>query len=124
VSQSAEAQQLAAFLRMFKHRMDRSYEALAKRSGVSSSTLHRYCTGASVPADYGAVQRFARECGATPPELRELHRRWALADAARKDDSVEVRPHPRPARSLLAAGTAALVIVAGVTWRLLGREAS
>jgi transcriptional regulator with XRE-family HTH domain len=124
VSQTAEAQQLAAFLRMFKHRMDRSYEALAKRTGVSSSTLHRYCTGTSVPADYGAVQRFARECGATPPELRELHRRWALADAARKEDSAETPPRPRPARSLLAVGTAALVIVVGVAWRFLSRGAS
>jgi hypothetical protein len=36
-----------------------------------------------VPQDYGSVHRLATVCGATPDELRTLHRLWALADAAR-----------------------------------------
>lgn len=82
--QDAEVQRLAAFLRMFKNRTDRSYEALAKRTGASSSSLHRYCAGTKVPSDYGVIQRFAKECGATQEELRELHRLWVLADAVRR----------------------------------------
>lgn len=89
VSQSVEAQQFAAFMRMFKNRIDRSYEALAQRTGISSSSLHRYCNGTNIPASYGVVHRFARECGATQPELNELHRRWTLADAHRRG-----RPEP------------------------------
>jgi len=129
--QSVEAQQFAASMQMFKNRVDRSYGALARRTGISSSSLHRYCTGTKIPADYGTAQRFARECGATPPELRELHRLWALADAGRKaqpepaielDAAVSVAPPRRgPARRF--AGVAALVLLAGgaVWWAVSAR---
>ena len=113
MSQSTEAQRLSAFLRMFKSRMDRSYEALARRSGVSSSALHRYCAGTSVPADYGPVQRFARECGATQPELRELHRLWALADASRRGQPERVaQPKPEQPPRMPDQGTPPLMLVA------------
>jgi Helix-turn-helix domain/Putative peptidoglycan binding domain len=85
--QADELERFATKLRMLKARTDRSYEALAKRTGISSSSLHRYCAGTKIPPNYGAVQRFARECGATQPELHELHRLWALADAARREQS-------------------------------------
>ncbi|MFF7307346.1 helix-turn-helix domain-containing protein [Streptomyces sp. NPDC008137] len=78
-----ETERFAALLRSLKSRSGLSYEALARKSGLAGSTLHRYCRGTSVPQDYGSVHRLATVCGATPEELRTLHRLWALADAAR-----------------------------------------
>ncbi|MFJ8021032.1 helix-turn-helix domain-containing protein [Streptomyces sp. NPDC096311] len=80
-----ETERFAALLRSLKNRSGLSYEALAKKTGTAGSTLHRYCRGTSVPQDYGSVHRFATACGATPDELRTLHRQWALADAARTE---------------------------------------
>ncbi|WP_018547792.1 helix-turn-helix domain-containing protein [Streptomyces sp. LaPpAH-108] len=79
-----EIAEFAALLRDLKQRSGLSYEALAKRAHMSTSTLHRYCKGEGVPADYAALSRFAHLCKATPEELVELHRRWVLADAARE----------------------------------------
>ncbi|MFE9169098.1 helix-turn-helix domain-containing protein [Streptomyces kebangsaanensis] len=74
---------LAQLLRELKDRSGLSYGALAKRLHMSTSTLHRYCSGTAVPVEYAPVERLARVCRATPDELVELHRRWILADAAR-----------------------------------------
>ncbi|GAP50122.1 transcriptional regulator [Streptomyces azureus] len=79
-----ETADFAALLRELKQRSGLSYEALAKRAHMSTSTLHRYCKGEGVPADYASVSRFARLCKATPEEAVELHRRWVVADAARE----------------------------------------
>lgn len=79
-----EIADFAALLRELKQRSGLSYEALAKRAHMSTSTLHRYCKGDGVPADTAAVSRFAQVCRATPEERVELHRRWVLADAARE----------------------------------------
>ncbi|MET8830860.1 helix-turn-helix transcriptional regulator [Streptomyces sp. NPDC004610] len=73
----------AELLRELKERSGLSYGVLAKRLHMSTSTLHRYCNGDAVPADYAPVERFARLCRAAPEELVELHRRWVLADAMR-----------------------------------------
>ena len=78
-----EVGSLAALLQELKDRTPFSYSALAKRLGVSPSTLHRYCRGTTVPADYAPIERFARLCKATPAELAEVHRRWARAYAHR-----------------------------------------
>lgn len=75
-----EAERLAARLRALKCRAGVSYEVLAKSTGVSRSTLHRYGTG-SLPASFGHVLAFGRACGATREELREIHTLWALATA-------------------------------------------
>ncbi|MGG7611665.1 helix-turn-helix domain-containing protein, partial [Streptomyces sp. ZG43] len=77
------AAQLAALLSTLKERSGLSYGALGKRLHLSASTLHRYCNGDAVPADFAPLNRFARLCRATPEELVEVHRRWILADAAR-----------------------------------------
>ncbi|WP_343245685.1 helix-turn-helix domain-containing protein [Streptomyces sp. SID4985] len=98
----------AALLRELKQRSGLSYEALAKRAHMSTSTLHRYCKGEGVPADYAVLSRFARLCRATPEELVELHRRWVLADAARERgrrattdpasaSATDLAPDPAPA---------------------------
>lgn len=79
-----ETADFAALLRELKQRSGLSYEALAKRAHMSTSTLHRYCKGEGVPADYASLSRFARVCKATPQEVVELHRRWVMADAARE----------------------------------------
>jgi transcriptional regulator with XRE-family HTH domain len=88
--QPREVQEFAAHLRMLKYRANRTYEALAKRTGISSSALHRYCHGKSIPREFAPLDRVARACGASREELRELQQRWFLADAARK------RPPPLP----------------------------
>lgn len=80
-----DAERFASRLREFRRRADYSYETLAQKTGISRSSLHRYCTGTSVPQDYGPAHRIAVICGAAPAELRELHRLWALADAERAE---------------------------------------
>ncbi|WP_392671371.1 helix-turn-helix domain-containing protein [Streptomyces sp. LN785] len=79
-----EADEFAVLLKELKDRSGRSYGVLAKKLHVSTSTLHRYCNGDAVPNEYGAVERLARLCGATSDELVELHRRWIVAEAARR----------------------------------------
>jgi hypothetical protein len=74
---------LAALLQELKDRSGLSYGALAGRLHVSTSTLHRYCSGAAVPAAYAIVEQFVRLCRATPDERDEAYRRWVLADASR-----------------------------------------
>ncbi|GAA1228739.1 helix-turn-helix domain-containing protein [Streptomyces rhizosphaericus] len=81
---NGDMEEFAELLRELKGRTNRSYAALAARSGVSASALHRYCSGASVPGDYEVLARFGKACGAGGEELLELHRRWVLADAERK----------------------------------------
>ncbi|MER5568875.1 helix-turn-helix transcriptional regulator [Streptomyces goshikiensis] len=73
----------ARLLRELKDRSGLSYGTLAKRLHMSTSTLHRYCTGDVVPTEYAPVERFARLCKASPEELLELHRNWVLADTNR-----------------------------------------
>ena len=84
---TSETEEFAALLRAAKERSGKSYGQLAGRLHVSTSTLHRYCHGSAVPAEYGPVERFARLCGATPEELLDLHRSWLLADASRRREA-------------------------------------
>ncbi|MFJ8072374.1 helix-turn-helix domain-containing protein [Streptomyces sp. NPDC096176] len=79
-----EAEALAALLRRLKDRSGLSYGVLAGKLHVSTSTLHRYCNGDAVPADFAPVERLARLCGGQSEELVALHRRWILADEARR----------------------------------------
>lgn len=79
-----EAEQLAGVLRQLKDRSGLSYGALAGKLHVSTSTLHRYCNGDAVPAEFAPVERLARLCGAGREEMVDLHRRWILADEARR----------------------------------------
>lgn len=81
---TTEAEAFAELLRDLKDRSGRSYGVLAGKLHVSTSTLHRYCNGDAVPAEFGSVERLARLCGATSAELLELHRRWIIADEARR----------------------------------------
>ncbi|MDJ1136908.1 helix-turn-helix domain-containing protein [Streptomyces iconiensis] len=77
---------LAELLELLKQRSGRSYTALAHRTGLSRSTLHRYCLGTTVPRAFGAVEKVARVCGADRDELDRLYRAWCQAiDAERAE---------------------------------------
>ncbi|MFJ9869248.1 helix-turn-helix domain-containing protein [Streptomyces sp. NPDC101165] len=103
-----ESQELAKLLLALKERSGRSYGALGKRLHISTSTVHRYCNGTTVPNDYAPLERLARVCGATRDELVELHRHWILADAARRRaTSPEGEPADAPDAPDAAVVTAA-----------------
>ncbi|OUC91708.1 helix-turn-helix domain-containing protein [Streptosporangium minutum] len=82
MSEPAAAEDLASYLRGLKNKTGRSYDTLAKRLGISKSTLHRYCSGESVPPRFTLLEQFAKECKANRHELTELHRRWLSAQTA------------------------------------------
>ena len=86
---------LASMLLELKQRSGLSYAQLARRIFTSSSTVHRYCTGESVPADYRVVVRLGEECGASDEELNELLRRWRN----QADEPVQQEVIPDPAGS-------------------------
>ncbi|MEV7006415.1 helix-turn-helix domain-containing protein [Streptosporangium sp. NPDC051022] len=77
-----DLEEFADCLRRMKENAGRTYEALAKRTGISGSAVHRYCSGKGVPADFGTAERIAKACGATSEELFELHRLWIRAETA------------------------------------------
>ncbi len=107
----------AAYLRMLKDRSGQGYERLGRQAGASGSSLHRYCSGKSVPADYRVVHSFAKVCGASADELRELHQLWALADAGRAEEeappAAEVAPPRRRRRWSVPVAIAFVVLLAG-----------
>ncbi|MFD3543791.1 helix-turn-helix domain-containing protein, partial [Streptomyces sp. NPDC058662] len=88
---SGEAERFARLMRELKERAGLSYGVLARKLHTSTSTLHRYCRGEAVPAEFAVVDRFARLCGASQAEAVELHRAWLLADARRRA-AVRVAP--------------------------------
>ncbi|MDQ7811003.1 helix-turn-helix domain-containing protein [Amycolatopsis sp. A133] len=114
----------AAYLRMLKDRSGQGYERLGKQAGASGSSLHRYCSGKSVPADYRVVHSFAKVCGASTEELRELHQLWALADAGRVDEAeqpaaatgADGAPSPRRRGYLAVAVAVVLLVTGGLVW--------
>ncbi|WP_426499586.1 helix-turn-helix domain-containing protein [Streptomyces sp. D54] len=91
---------LAERLSALRERSGRTYASLARRIGVSGSTLHRYCTGRTVPAEFAPVERLARLCGAPAGEREALHRLWILADRERVDRQgpaeAKAKPEPEP----------------------------
>ena len=129
MSVTVHADKFAAYLRMLKDRSGQGYERLGRQAGASGSSLHRYCSGKSVPADYRVVHSFAKVCGASADELRELHQLWALADAGRVDEAppehTESSPEPAdedaprsPRKRWYAAAAIAIVVVlaGGLVW--------
>ncbi|MCT6777508.1 helix-turn-helix domain-containing protein [Streptomyces sp. CS7] len=113
-----EAVEFAALLKDLKDRSGRSYGVLAGKLHVSTSTLHRYCNGDAVPNEFAPVERFARVCGASGDELVEVHRRWIVADAARRRPPASaaapaVAPDAVPAKVPDAAPDTAPAVVPG-----------
>jgi transcriptional regulator with XRE-family HTH domain len=99
------ATELADLLRGMKQRSSCSYEELARRTFVSSSTLHRYCTGRSVPPETAVISRIAKACGASSRELHQVLEVWLVVDRRRLEgestvsapDAGGVRPVEEPA---------------------------
>ncbi|MBJ3806253.1 helix-turn-helix domain-containing protein [Streptomyces flavofungini] len=81
----SETHELADLLQELKERSGRSYTALASRTGLSRSSVHRYCQGLTVPASFGTVERIARVCGAGQRELDRLYGAWARAEARARE---------------------------------------
>ncbi|GAA3395403.1 helix-turn-helix transcriptional regulator [Streptomyces roseoviridis] len=80
----AAVEEFAGLVRTLKARDGRSYEALGRRLSVSASTLHRYCSGTTVPEQFAVVDRLALLCGADEEERRALEAAWSRADRARR----------------------------------------
>lgn len=93
MARTAHQAAFAERLHEFKERSGRSYEALGRRCGLSGSTLHRYCTGGGIPAEFAPLDRLGKLCGASRSELAELHRLWAFAQVQR---DVERAGDPEP----------------------------
>jgi hypothetical protein len=99
----AAVEEFARLVRAMKARDGRSYEALGRRLSVSASTLHRYCSGATVPEEFAVVDRLALLCGADEEERRALEVAWSRADRTRRppvpepDAEPEPGPEPKPA---------------------------
>jgi transcriptional regulator with XRE-family HTH domain len=124
---------LATRLADLKARSGLSYEQLGRKTHLSRSTVHRYCTGRSVPTAFAPVEAIATACGADKAELAKLYRLWERADpdgtglggiAVPDELRAETPPAPAPPRRdwrpvnavlgialvvvLLAGGSAAL----------------
>ncbi|MYQ55478.1 MULTISPECIES: helix-turn-helix domain-containing protein [unclassified Streptomyces] len=104
-----EIQDFAAELSGLKERSGLSYGMLARKLHMSTSTVHRYCNGDAVPHDYAPVERFARVCGASGDELVALHRKWILADEAKRRGARK----PEPGGAAGSGGAAAAGPAAG-----------
>ncbi|MFF1612267.1 helix-turn-helix domain-containing protein [Amycolatopsis sp. NPDC058278] len=89
MSPSQGREELARSLSELKARSKLSYEALARRCHLSRSSVHRYCTAALVPPEFGVLESIATVCGADRAELARLFRCWARA--------VDERPGSQPA---------------------------
>lgn len=92
----AAVEEFARLVRALKARDGRSYEALGRRLSVSASTLHRYCSGATVPEEFTVVDRLAVLCGADEEERRALEAAWTRADGARRPPAPEPGAAPAP----------------------------
>ncbi|MFF9339614.1 helix-turn-helix domain-containing protein [Streptomyces sp. NPDC014773] len=92
----AAVEEFAALVRALKARDGRSFEALGRRLNVSASTLHRYCSGATVPEDFAVVARLAALCGADEEERRALEAAWGRADGTRRPPSPAPTSTPTP----------------------------
>ncbi|ANZ41752.1 hypothetical protein BBK82_43235 [Lentzea guizhouensis] len=85
-----------------KQRSGLSYSELGRKSHVSSSTLHRYCSGKTVPPDYQTVVGIATACSADDAELVELLAQWRAATGRPVVPPTAHRaPEPRPVSLLL-----------------------
>ncbi|WP_424920162.1 helix-turn-helix domain-containing protein [Streptomyces sp. wa13] len=96
----AAVEEFAGLVRELKARDGRSYEALGRRLSVSASTLHRYCSGATVPEEFAVVDRLALLCGADEEERRAMEAAWTEADRARRRAA---SPAPTPVPAVSAA---------------------
>ncbi|MEX5632500.1 helix-turn-helix domain-containing protein [Parafrankia sp. FMc2] len=79
---ASPSEELGELLAALKKRSGHNYEWLGRKVNASKSTVHRYCTGRSVPSEFGPLERIARTCGADSVEIAQLFRAWERATAA------------------------------------------
>ncbi|MER7010358.1 helix-turn-helix transcriptional regulator [Saccharopolyspora sp. NPDC000359] len=84
---------LADALNELKHSSGLSYQQIGDRAHFGRSTVHRYCSGQSVPASFGTVELIAKVCGADRDSLSGLYRLWEQAN----DPNREAEPEEPPA---------------------------
>ncbi|MEO3873294.1 helix-turn-helix domain-containing protein [Nonomuraea sp. B12E4] len=70
---------MAQLLRDLKERSGHSYEWIGRKVNASKSTVHRYCSGESIPPSFGMVEQIALACKASRADLIRLHRLWVRA---------------------------------------------
>lgn len=92
MTDSGAAVALAAYLSDLKTRSGLSYEQLGSKVHLSRSSVHRYCTGRSVPATFAPVEAIATACRADRQDLAKLYRLWERADLSRA--AVQEPPAP------------------------------
>jgi hypothetical protein len=80
------------YIRRLKDRSGRTYDGIAHRTGLSRSTVHRYCRGEAIPRTFAPLEAIATACGADRGELLELHRLWSSEPVPETD------PAPSAAR--------------------------
>ncbi|WP_206797166.1 helix-turn-helix domain-containing protein [Amycolatopsis sp. MtRt-6] len=109
--------EIAKLLSELKQRSGLSYAELGKRTYVSSSSLHRYCTGRSAPPNYQLLVGIAQECGATDEELSELLLRWRRREGGARPaedppaaPTVRARKAGHPRTRLVAVAVAMLMV--------------
>ncbi|HEY6798438.1 MAG TPA: helix-turn-helix domain-containing protein [Kineosporiaceae bacterium] len=117
-TRASDAGAVASLLQEWKRRSGRTFEGLARRSGLSRSTVHRYCNGQSLPESFAPLEALGEACGASRAELAELFRLWSAAtdvrtravatDAPAENgaaaDAAAQEPAPEPAEGTAPAG--------------------
>lgn len=136
MSRPASTGSLADALNELKRSSGYSYQQIGDRAHLGRSTVHRYCSGQSVPASFGTVELIAKVCGADRDALSELYRLWEQANGAvepgpapEPETAAEATPEPGPDQDpaptrapkprrwwLIAAAAAVVAIVAGYTY--------
>ncbi|SDP99323.1 Helix-turn-helix domain-containing protein [Lentzea jiangxiensis] len=92
-------EELACHLAALKQRSGlSSCSEWGRKSHISSSTLHRYCSGTTVPPDCRTVVGIATACSADDEELVELLAQWRVATGQAALPEI-VRPAPESRRS-------------------------
>jgi helix-turn-helix protein len=94
VARAESTEALADALNQLKRRSGHSYEQIGNRAHLGRSTVHRYCSGQSVPASFGTIEQIAKVCGANRDELSKLYRLWERANSARSNAEPEPAPAP------------------------------
>jgi hypothetical protein len=69
--------EISDLLEEIKTRSGLSYESVGHRIHASKSAVHRYCTGVSLPQEFGVIERIGTACGASQAEMVRLHHLWA-----------------------------------------------
>lgn len=129
MSRPAGTGTLADALNDLKRSSGYSYQQIGDRAHLGRSTVHRYCSGQSVPASFGTVELIAKVCGADRDALSELYRLWEQANGAVEDGpaaepvpAAQAAPEPPPDETseqapkrrrwwLIAAAVAVIAVV-------------